>query len=252
MGALHDGHLNLVRQAKAACGAVAVSIFVNPSQFNDPLDFEKYPRTLDEDCELLRHAGCDLVFAPNAREMYPQGFASKIEVGSVADPLEGAMRPGHFAGVATVVAKLLNIIQPTQALFGQKDAQQVAVIRRMVADLNLPVEIVAAATVREPDGLAMSSRNRLLTPDDRQAARVIYRALDAVLTARAGGETSGDALRAIMAKILSTEPKAQAEYTSIADPSSLQELDQIGSHGALASTAVRFGAVRLIDNIILP
>jgi pantoate--beta-alanine ligase len=252
MGALHEGHLSLVRQAVDQCGAAAVSIFVNPTQFNEGADFARYPRTLPRDLELLAPTGCALVFAPDADEMYPAGFAASIDVGPVAWPLEGAMRPGHFAGVATVVAKLLNIVQPTHAYFGQKDAQQLAVIRRMAADLNLPCEIVAAATVREADGLAMSSRNVHLTPEQRAQAPALYRALSAALAAFESGERSGDRLRAAMGAVLAGAPLGQVEYASIADPLALTELETVGQAGALASLAVRFGDTRLIDNLVLP
>lgn len=251
LGALHAGHLSLVRQARDACGAVAVSIFVNPTQFNEAADFSRYPRTLDADLTLLALAGCDLVFAPDAAEMYPSGFGASIDVGSVARPLEGASRPGHFAGVATVVAKLLNIAQPTRAYFGQKDAQQLAVIRRMALDLNLPVEIVGLATVREADGLALSSRNVHLTAEQRAQATVLYKALKAACAAFTRGERSGDALRQAMSDVLAGAPLGRSEYVSVADPVSLTELDTVGPAGALASLAVRFGDTRLIDNIVL-
>ena len=251
MGALHEGHLTLVRQAREACGAVAVSIFVNPTQFNEGADFDRYPRTLKRDLELLEPTGCDLVFAPDAATMYPPGFASSIEVGPVAKPLEGAMRPGHFAGVATVVCKLLNIVQPTRAYFGQKDAQQLAVIRRMAADLDLPFEIVGVPTVREADGLAMSSRNVHLTPDERAQAPALYRALQLAKAAWGGGERDGDQLRAAMKAVLAGAPLGRVEYASIADPLTLVELDEVGDAGALASLAVRFGDTRLIDNLVL-
>ncbi|MDB5429895.1 MAG: panC [Caulobacter sp.] len=251
MGALHEGHLTLVRQAREACGAVAVSIFVNPTQFNEGADFDRYPRTLKRDLELLEPTGCDLVFAPDAAAMYPPGFASSIEVGPVSAPLEGAMRPGHFAGVATVVCKLLNIVQPTRAYFGQKDAQQLAVIRRMAADLDLPFEIVAVPTVREADGLALSSRNVHLTPQERAQAPALHRALQLAKAAWGGGERDGDQLRAAMKAVLAGASLGRVEYASIADPLTLLELDEVGDAGALASLAVRFGDTRLIDNLVL-
>lgn len=208
MGALHEGHLSLVRLARQLCPRVAVSIFVNPTQFNDKRDLERYPRNLESDAELLRGAGCDVVFAPEAREIYPDGFSTAIDVGPVTRPLEGAMRPGHFNGVAVVVTKLLNIVRPTHAVFGQKDAQQLAVIRRMVRDLDLGVEIVAGPTTREKDGLAMSSRNAQLTQEDRVAAPALWRALSAVREAHAAGERDAAALRAQMSATLDAEARA--------------------------------------------
>jgi pantoate--beta-alanine ligase len=251
MGALHAGHLSLVRLARERCPRVAASVFVNPTQFNDKRDLERYPRTLERDAEMLRGAGCDVVFAPEPSEIYPEGFSTTIDVGPVTRPLEGAMRPGHFNGVAVVVTKLLNIVQPTHAVFGQKDAQQLAVIRQMVRDLDLPVEIVAGPTMREPDGLAMSSRNALLTAEDRAAAPVLWQALSAVRDAYAGGERDAATLRARMSAILGQESRAAPEYVSVADPVTLAELERIGAEGALVSLAVRFGAVRLIDNVVL-
>ncbi len=252
MGALHEGHLSLVRLARLLCPRVAVSIFVNPTQFNDKRDLERYPRDLERDAELLRGAGCDVVFAPEAREIYPEGFSTAIDVGPVTRPLEGAMRPGHFNGVAVVVTKLLNIVRPTHAVFGQKDAQQLAVIRRMVRDLDMSVEIVAGPTSREADGLAMSSRNALLTIEDRAAAPVLWRALSAVRDGHAAGERDADVLRALMNAILGAEKRAAPEYVSVADPVTLAELDRVGAAGALVSLAVCFGPVRLIDNVVLP
>ena len=251
MGALHAGHMALVAQAKAECDAVWVSIFVNPTQFNEGTDFQRYPRTLDRDLDLLTAAGCDLVFAPDPAEIYPLGFSTRIEPGPVADPLEGAMRPGHFSGVATVVAKLLNIIAPTRAYFGQKDAQQLAVIRAMVADLNLAAEIIAAPTVREADGLALSSRNVHLTPEQRAQAPALYRALAAASHAHAAGQRSADTLRTLLQSVLAQAPLGRVDYASIAHPLALTELTDVGPEGALASVAVRFGATRLIDNVVL-
>jgi pantoate--beta-alanine ligase len=252
MGALHEGHLSLVRLARERCPRVAASIFVNPTQFNDKRDLDRYPRTLERDMEMLRSTGCDVVFAPEPGEVYPEEFSTSINVGPVTLPLEGAMRPGHFNGVAVVVTKLLNIVQPTHAVFGQKDAQQLAVIRRMVRDLDLPVEIVAGPTIREADGLAMSSRNALLTADDRAAAPVLWRALSAARESYGRGERTAEVLRAKMRDMLGAESRAAAEYVSIADPVTLSELERVGPAGALVSLAVRFGAVRLIDNVVLP
>jgi pantoate--beta-alanine ligase len=252
MGALHEGHLSLVRLARQHCPRVGASIFVNPAQFNDKRDLERYPRTLERDMEMLGAAGCDVVFAPEPGEVYPEGFSTAIDVGPVTRPLEGAMRPGHFNGVAVVVTKLLNIVRPTHAVFGQKDAQQLAVIRRLVRDLDLAVEIVPGPTMREADGLAMSSRNALLAPEDRAAAPVLWRALSAVRDAYVSGERDAAVLRGRMSAILGGEARAVPEYASVADPVTLAELDHVGGAGALVSLAVRFGAVRLIDNVVLP
>ncbi|HEU5014519.1 MAG TPA: pantoate--beta-alanine ligase [Roseiflexaceae bacterium] len=249
MGYLHEGHLALVRHARAENDAVAVSIFVNPTQFGPNEDFARYPRDVERDLRLLEHEGVDLVFAPSLAEMYPDGYHTYVDVEHVTVPLEGAVRPGHFRGVATVVCKLFNIVQPTRAYFGQKDAQQTVVIRQMVRDLNMPLDIVIVPTVREPDGLAMSSRNVYLSPEQRAAAPVLYRALAAARRQFAAGERHGEALRQSMRAVLSAEPLAQVEYVSVADPDTLQELDMVGPNGALFSMAVRFGATRLIDNM---
>jgi len=250
MGFLHQGHLSLVARAKAECGAAAVSIFVNPTQFGPNEDLARYPRDLPRDLALLREAGADVVFTPQPAEIYPPGFATAIDVGPVADPLEGASRPGHFSGVATVVAKLFNIVQPTRAYFGQKDAQQTVVIRRMARDLDMPLEVVVAPTVRESDGLAMSSRNTYLSPEQRGAATVLFRALSEAERRFAAGERDGEALRRAMLAVLAQEPAAQVDYVSVADPDTLEELQRI-ERGALASMAVRIGATRLIDNLLL-
>ncbi|NJN67073.1 MAG: pantoate--beta-alanine ligase [Chloroflexaceae bacterium] len=251
MGYLHEGHLSLVRQARATCGAVAVSIFVNPTQFGPQEDFATYPRDTERDMRLLRSAPTDLVFVPTVSTMYPQGFASLVEVAGVTEVLEGAARPGHFRGVATVVCKLLNIVQPTHAFFGQKDAQQVVVIQTMVRDLNLPTEVVVGPTVREPDGLAMSSRNTYLSPPERQAATVLYRALVAAQQRYAQGVREGEAMRQTMHQVLDREPLARTDYVSVADPRTLQELDAVGDQGALLSMAVFIGTTRLIDALLL-
>jgi pantoate--beta-alanine ligase len=250
MGYLHAGHISLVEQAKAECGAVAVSIFVNPTQFGPNEDLARYPRDLPRDLHMLEQAGADLVFAPEPAEIYPKGFASRIEVGAVAEPLEGASRPGHFAGVATVVAKLFNIVQPTRAYFGQKDAQQTVVIRRMARDLDMPVEVVIAPTVREPDGLALSSRNVYLTADQRAAAPVLFQALSLVKARFEAGERDANALRTAMREVIATEPGVDIDYVSVADLDTLQELERIES-GALVSLAARLGKTRLIDNLLL-
>jgi pantoate--beta-alanine ligase len=251
MGYLHQGHLSLVRQARAECGAVAVSIFVNPTQFGPSEDLARYPRDLPRDLSLLEAESVDLVFAPSAAEMYPSGYETSIEVRGVTEMLEGAVRPGHFAGVATVVCKLLNIVQPTRAYFGQKDAQQTIVVRTMARDLNLPVEIVVGPTVREPDGLAMSSRNVYLTPEERHAATALWRALSTAQACYAAGERGAEALRQAMRAVLEAEPLARVEYISAADPLTLRELEGAIDSGALLSLAVRFGKTRLIDNLLL-
>jgi pantoate--beta-alanine ligase len=250
MGYLHDGHLSLVARGKAECSAVAVSIFVNPTQFGPNEDLARYPRDLPRDLGLLEAAGVDLVFAPQSAEVYPPGFDTVIEVRGVTDVLEGAVRPGHFAGVATVVAKLFNIVQPTRAYFGQKDAQQSVVIRKLVRDLNLPVEVIVAPTVREADGLALSSRNSYLAPDQRAAAPAIYRALSAAKARFEAGERDADALREVMRAVIAAESSMQIDYISVADSETLGELAVVEDR-ALASLAVRLGATRLIDNLVL-
>ncbi len=247
MGFLHAGHLSLARRAKAECGAAAASLFVNPTQFGPNEDFALYPRDRERDLALLEAEGVDLVFAPEPAEMYPAGFDASIHIGGVTERLEGAMRPGHFDGVATVVAKLLNIVQPTQAYFGQKDAQQCVAVRKLVRDLNLPVEIVVSPTVREADGLAMSSRNAYLTPDQRAQAPQLYAALQAAEALFAGGVRDAETLRhAVRERLRSMEP----DYVSLADPDDLHELDQAAA-GAILSLAVRVGTTRLLDNIVL-
>jgi pantoate--beta-alanine ligase len=250
MGYLHAGHLSLVERAKAECATVAVSIFVNPTQFGPNEDLARYPRDLPRDLGLLEAAGVDLVFAPEPSEIYPPGFATEIRVGGVTDGLEGAARPGHFAGVATVVAKLFHIVQPTRAYFGQKDAQQSVVIRMLARDLDLPVEIVVAPTVREADGLALSSRNSYLTPEQRAAALAIFRALTAARVLFDGGERDAELLRRAMRATLAAQPDMRIDYVSVADPETLQELSRV-DRAALASMAVRLGATRLIDNLLL-
>ncbi len=250
MGALHAGHLSLVQRAKAECQHVGVSIFVNPTQFGPTEDFSKYPRTLEQDLRALEPLGVDVVWAPPAEEMYPTGAQTWITVEHVSVPLEGARRPGHFRGVATVVAKLFNAFTPHRAYFGQKDAQQLAVIRRMARDLNFPLEVVAGPTIREPDGLALSSRNRYLSPEERRSAIVLYRALGAGRAALDGGERAANQVRAVMSGVVAGEPLAQEDYVSAADPDTLAELETIGDNVLLA-LAVRVGATRLIDNFLL-
>jgi pantoate--beta-alanine ligase len=247
MGWLHAGHRALVQQARDQNATTVVSIFVNPRQFGDPADLAQYPRNEARDVAICAEEGADVVFAPTVDEVYPPGFDTTVQVGAVARPLEGAARPGHFDGVATVVAILFNLVGAERAYFGQKDAQQLLVIRQMARDLALPIDVIGLPTVREPDGLAMSSRNVHLSADERAAAPVIRRAL---LAARAGweaGERSGDALRHTLRQELRSEPLAVPEYVSVADATTLRELDRVEG-AALLSTAVRFGKTRLIDN----
>lgn len=247
MGWLHDGHRTLIRRARADSRTTVVSIFVNPRQFTVATDYTRYPRNEARDLAVCEDEGVDIVFAPNVDEVYPPGFDTTVSVGEVARPLEGAARPGHFDGVATVVAILLNLVGAERAYFGQKDAQQVMVIRQMARDLAIGTEVVACPTVREPDGLAMSSRNVHLTPEQRQAAAVLHRALAAARSRWADGERSAHELRTTMREILAAEPLAEPEYVSIADGTTLAELDRVEGP-ALASLAVRFGTTRLIDN----
>jgi pantoate--beta-alanine ligase len=250
MGWLHDGHRELVGRARAENATTVVTIFVNPRQFNESADYTKYPRNEERDLAMLEDEAVDLVFAPEVEEVYLPGFDTTVSVGAVAEPLEGAARPGHFDGVVTVVAILFSLVGAERAYFGQKDAQQVMVIRQMARDLAIGTEVIACPTVREPDGLALSSRNVHLTPDQRRAAPVLRRALLAAKAAWARGERSGTALRDVMLAELATEPLAQAEYASVADAATLAELDTLDGP-ALASLAVRFGSTRLIDNELL-
>jgi pantoate--beta-alanine ligase len=250
MGALHEGHLSLVRRARTECASVAVSIFVNPTQFGPYEDLQSYPRDLAADLEMLEPAGADLVWIPEVEDIYPPGDQTWVTVEAVTRGLEGARRPGHFRGVATVVAKLLHAFQPQRAYFGQKDAQQVVVIRQMVRDLLLPVEVVVCPTVREPDGLAMSSRNRHLSAEERVSATVLYRALCAASAAFEAGERDAERLRRVMREVLGSEPKANPHYVSVADAGTLQELNGHVDR-ALLSMAVAIGATTLIDNLIV-
>jgi pantoate--beta-alanine ligase len=250
MGYLHTGHLALVERSKAENDRTAVSIYVNPAQFGPQEDLASYPRDLQRDLELLREAGVDLVFTPDDSIIYPAGFQTKVIVEEVSQPLEGSARPGHFTGVATVVAKLFNILQPTRAYFGQKDAQQTIVLRQMVRDLSFPVEMVICPTVREADGLALSSRNSYLTPEQRAAAPVLYRALTRAQAAFQQGERRGDILRAIMGDTVVAEPLARPGYVSAANPLTLAEWDQVDGD-CLLSLTVSFGQTRLIDNLLL-
>ena len=249
MGYLHEGHLSLIRRAREECEHVFVSIFVNPTQFGPKEDLAKYPRDLERDFRLIE-AYTDVVWTPSAKTMYPQGYQTWVEVEAMTKPLVGAMRPGHFRGVTTVVAKLFNAVQPHKAYFGQKDAQQVAVIRQMVRDLNFPLEIVVCPTSREPDGLAMSSRNVYLDPEQRKAATVLFRALSAAKEVYEKGERDAEKVRGKMKEVLAGEPLAEPQYVSCADYDTLAELDEIKGK-ALLSMAVYFGKTRLIDNFVL-
>lgn len=250
MGFLHEGHLSLVQAAQKECASVVISIFVNPSQFGPEEDFEAYPRDIPRDCALLAGEGVDLVWLPDRDEMYPDHFQTWIEVVDVSQPLEGALRPGHFRGVATIVAKLFNAVMAQRAYFGQKDAQQVVVIKQMVRDLNFPTEVVVCPTMRESDGLAMSSRNSYLSVEERKAATVLYRSLSAAQEAYASGDREAKRLREIMRDVVQSEPMAQLEYVSCADPLDLRELTGPVS-SALLSMAVKIGSTRLIDNIVI-
>ena len=250
MGYLHEGHLALVRQARAENITVIVSIFVNPSQFGPEEDFEAYPRDTERDLHLLEKENVSLVFMPGAGEMYPQGYSTWVDGEKVSEELEGEARPGHFRGVATVVCKLFNIVQPDRAYFGQKDAQQLVVIKKMASDLNMGLEVVAVPTVREPDGLAMSSRNTYLTKEERQAAAVLWKALCLARGQWSNGENDAAVLRREMISLIQREPFANIDYVSVADPDTLEELDTVGDR-ALVSLAVRIGKTRLIDNTIL-
>ncbi len=257
MGALHEGHLSLLRRARAECATVVVSIFVNPTQFNEKADLEKYPRDLARDLALCEEAGADLVFAPETDEMYPEGFCTTVTVdGPLIRVLEGAFRPGHFAGVTTIVAKLFTIVQPDRAYFGEKDWQQLKVVERMVADLNLPVAIVPCPTVRESDGLAMSSRNARLSPEARAQAKILPSLLDSAqemldVATFASQTDHGPVLAQWLGTLLeSNVPSAQVDYIAIVDPDTLEGVDEI-SDRALVALAVRIGGVRLIDNRLI-
>ena len=253
MGALHEGHLSLTRQARADSATMAASIFVNPTQFGPNEDFATYPRRLERDLELLAAEGADLVFVPPPDEVYPEGFDTWIEPGAVAEGMEGAARPGHFRGVATVVAKLFTITRPDRAYFGQKDGQQLAVIRKMNDDLNLGVAVVTMPTIREPDGLALSSRNAYLTPEQRETAPAVYRALCAAEDVWRRGERDAGRIQRAAINILERETLIDAvDYVSIVDADSMQPLQTLRDDGpVMIATAVRLGAVRLIDNVVL-
>jgi pantoate--beta-alanine ligase len=252
MGWLHDGHRSLMARARADNATTIATIFVNPRQFNEAADYQRYPRNEKRDLAICEEEGLDFVFAPGVEEIYPAGFDTTVSVGAVARRLEGAARPGHFDGVATVVAILFNLVSAERAYFGQKDAQQVMVIRQMALDLAIPTEVIACPTVREPDGLALSSRNVHLSPDERAAAPVLRRALLAAHARWEAGERSGDVLRDAMWEVLRAEPLATPAYVSVADGRTLAELDRIADSGpTLLSLAVRFGPTRLIDNDLL-
>ncbi len=251
MGYLHEGHLSLVRRARQETANVAVSIFVNPTQFGADEDLESYPRDLERDLALLEAEGVALVFAPGPREVYPDGYETTVEPGPLGERLEGASRPGHFAGVLSVVSKLFNIVQPDAAYFGQKDGQQALLIRRMARDLDFPIEIVVAPTVREPDGLAMSSRNTYLSPDERAAALCLSKGLLAAEAAWVAGERDAERLRRIARTPIEAESLAEPEYLSLADIATLAEVEGEVRTAAMLSTAVRIGTTRLIDNVLL-
>ena len=250
MGFLHEGHLSLVRACRAENERTVVSVFVNPTQFGPSEDFATYPRDVERDLGLLRAEGVDLVYAPTVAEMYPAGYSTYVEVGGVTERLEGAARPGHFRGVATVVAKLFAAVQPSRAYFGQKDAQQCTVVRKMVADLGFPVEIRVMPTVREPDGLALSSRNVYLGPEERKAALSLSRGLFAARDGWAAGERDAERLRQIVRARVEAEPLVRLEYVSVADYATLEEATTV-ERPALVSLAARVGRTRLIDNVVL-
>jgi pantoate--beta-alanine ligase len=250
MGALHAGHLSLVRAALAESQPVIASIFVNPTQFGPSEDFQKYPRTLEADCKKLEDAGVDFLFAPEASEIYPPGFRTWVNVEGLSERLEGRVRQGHFRGVTTVVLKLLDIVQPQKAFFGRKDAQQARIIRQMARDLHLDTEIVVCPTVREADGLAMSSRNAYLNPEQRRAATILFRALDGARAAISRGERDALRLTAAMREALRTEPLAEPEYVELVDAETLEQLTRLRGV-ILALLAVRIGGVRLIDNLLI-
>ncbi|PKL51408.1 MAG: pantoate--beta-alanine ligase [Nitrospira bacterium HGW-Nitrospira-1] len=251
MGALHAGHLSLIKRAKMENDVVIVSIFVNPLQFGPAEDLDKYPRDIEEDIRKLRQEDIDILFLPDNNLMYPQSFSTSIEVGALSERLYGKFRPGHFRGVATVVAKLFNIITPTRAYFGQKDFQQTVIIKKMAKDLNFDVDIIACPTMREHDGLAMSSRNVYLDKEQRRAACVLYRCLIKASDTVQSGVTSGKKIRELMKDIISSEPLiAGIDYASVYDPETLEEVDEI-KNNVLFAVAVRIGKTRLIDNIFL-
>jgi len=251
MGALHAGHISLVRAARAACDAVVATLFVNPLQFAPNEDLAKYPRTFEADCAMLSAEGVELLFAPDVPEMYPADASTFVEVAGVGDRLDGASRPGHFRGVATVVAKLFSIVAPDKAFFGQKDAAQVAVLRRMVRDLNFNLELVVCPTVREEDGLAMSSRNRYLSPEEREHALILSRTLRHVEARVAAGMLDSAELIEAGFAVLGEEPEMRLDYFKVVDPETLEDVPDV-SEGALVAVAAWFGKARLIDNVVIP
>ncbi|MGQ9882190.1 MAG: pantoate--beta-alanine ligase [Armatimonadota bacterium] len=248
MGYFHEGHLNLMCRAKAECDLCVVSLFVNPTQFGPSEDFRQYPRDFTRDAAMAESVGVDLLFAPEADEIYPQGFQTWVEVTGITQRLEGAARPGHFRGVATICTKLFNIVQADRAYFGKKDYQQLKVIQRMVKDLNIPIEIVPCETTREPDGLAMSSRNIYLNPEERQAATVLYRALCAGRDAILNGERNGANVQKLIEQVIATEPLVKSEYVDVADAETLEPLQELKGE-VLLSLAARVGIARLIDTV---
>lgn len=250
MGALHAGHRSLMQAARKRCGVAVASIFVNPTQFGPNEDFSRYPRTLEEDCRMLEAEGIDVVFTPTAEAMYPSGASTFIDVPGISERLDGASRPGHFRGVATVVAKLFHIVQPDFAFFGQKDAAQVAVLRQMVGDLDFPVEMVVCSTVREPDGLAMSSRNRYLSIEERKQALSLSRALSAAKKLADNGEHCAATLLQAMSETLQRQPDVRVDYIAVVDPDTLLRLEEVRA-GALLAIAAYVGNTRLIDNVLL-
>jgi pantoate--beta-alanine ligase len=250
MGALHEGHLSLVRAARAQCGAVAVSIFVNPTQFGPTEDLSKYPRQFEQDCRLLENEGVDILFAPAVEEIYPKGAVTWVSVEGLSEKLDGRSRPGHFRGVTTIVAKLFHIIEPETAFFGQKDAAQLAVIRRMVRDLNFAVEIVACPIVREPDGLAMSSRNAYLNHEERSRALVLRRSLQEAQQRFEGGERVAAKLISAAKEAFAREPQVRLDYFEVVDPGTLDPVERI-SETTLVAVAAYVGSTRLIDNLVL-
>jgi pantoate--beta-alanine ligase len=251
MGALHEGHLSLVRASKARCAATAVSIFVNPLQFGPTEDLDKYPRQLEQDADMLEELDVDLLFLPSTSEMYPAGAQTYVLVDELSDKLDGASRPGHFRGVTTVVTKLFEVVRPDYAFFGQKDAAQVAVLRKMVIDLDMDVEIVVCPIAREKNGLAMSSRNVYLTPEQRQQALVLHRTLMRVEAMASHGEHDAAKLTEAGKKSIAEEPGARLDYFAIVDPATLDPVTEI-ARGALVAVAAYFGTTRLIDNLLLP
>jgi pantoate--beta-alanine ligase len=251
MGALHEGHLSLIRQARERCSRVYASIFLNPTQFGPNEDLSKYPRTFAVDAEKLAAAGVDVLFAPDSKEIYPSGFRTYVNVEGLSEKLEGKSRPGHFRGVATVVLKLFEVVQPQFAFFGRKDAQQVRILQQMTSDLNLNVEIVVCQIVREPDGLALSSRNTYLSPEERGAATTLYRALDEARREVAAGTRDAFQIQSTIHKVLSGEPRARLDYVEIVDRETFEPVARLGARSVYVLLAVYVGKTRLIDNLLI-